>query len=192
MGEKRDTTPSGDDADLEREIRAGRKFSLSEAIGRAAGGGVMKGASPVGRNRQAELVIEECLRCHLTDAGGVLGRVVLRHVAVSDPLLGDHDDPVLALADYVRRVVGSEPLLQEVVRDADVDWCGCSKSDPISNDRERSPIPTIPTRSNQFVSLCASCWRSWTARSGSSRTSFLLTYRLIFEESAPTNGALSL
>ena len=35
------------DIELEREIRRDRKFALSEAIGRSAGPGAMKGASPV-------------------------------------------------------------------------------------------------------------------------------------------------
>ena len=39
--------PSPDaDAELEREIRNERKFSLSEAIGRLAGPGALKGVSP--------------------------------------------------------------------------------------------------------------------------------------------------
>src|SRR5262249_42832164 len=122
MREERETTPSGEDADLEREIRAGRKFSLSEAIGRMAGGGLMKGASPVSRNRQAEPAIGDYLRRHLTDAGTVLGNVLLRRVGVSEPLLGDHDEPLLVLADYVRRVLGSEHLLQDLVREVDVEW----------------------------------------------------------------------
>ena len=41
--------PPGSDtaADVETEIRRGRKFSLSDAIGRLGGGGMLKGASPV-------------------------------------------------------------------------------------------------------------------------------------------------
>ena len=40
--------PSTDaDAKLQREIRADRKFTLEEAIGRLAGPGAMKGASPI-------------------------------------------------------------------------------------------------------------------------------------------------
>ena len=42
MSDDREPAPADENADLEREIRAGRKFSLSEAIGRMAGGGVMK------------------------------------------------------------------------------------------------------------------------------------------------------
>ena len=126
MSESRDTPPAGESADpereIERQIRADRKFTLSEAIGRMAGGGLMKGASPVARKRQAELAIEDYLRRHLTDAGGVLGSVLRRHVGESDVLLCDDDQPLAVLADYIRRVVGSEYLLQDLVREADVEW----------------------------------------------------------------------
>ena len=54
----RERSPESD-ADLEREIRAQRKFSLAEAIGRMAGPGMMKGVSPVTRKRQAEAAIED-------------------------------------------------------------------------------------------------------------------------------------
>ena len=65
----RETTMSDDpqpdktqaDADLERAVRAERKFSLAEAIGRMAGPGAMKGASPVTRKRQAEAELQEYL-----------------------------------------------------------------------------------------------------------------------------------
>ena len=46
------------DAELEREIRQGRTFTLEEAIGRLAGPGAMKGESPIARMKQAEIEIE--------------------------------------------------------------------------------------------------------------------------------------
>ena len=49
MSDNKDTQRSEADAELEREIRKGRKFSLDEAIGRMAGPGAMKGVSPVTR-----------------------------------------------------------------------------------------------------------------------------------------------
>lgn len=110
------------DAELEREIRADRKFSLSEAIGRMAGGGLLKGVSPVSPKRQAEELIEDFLRHHLTDAGGVLVPVLLRQVGQSDRLLADFDKPLTVLADFARLVIGSEYRLQELVREADVEW----------------------------------------------------------------------
>src|SRR5262249_36911353 len=69
------------DAQLQREIRAERKFSLSEAIGRLAGPGAMKGASPVDRRQQAAAEIEEYLGGHMADSAGILHGVLLRQVA---------------------------------------------------------------------------------------------------------------
>jgi hypothetical protein len=43
MREKQPDRSTEADANLQREIRAGRKFTLSEAIGRSAGPGMMKG-----------------------------------------------------------------------------------------------------------------------------------------------------
>jgi hypothetical protein len=53
------------DADLQRGIRAGREFTLAEAIGRLAGPGSMKGASPVSGKEQAVAEIQEYLNIHL-------------------------------------------------------------------------------------------------------------------------------
>ena len=93
--------PDREHEDLEREIRAGRAFSLSEAIGRMAGGGMMKGGSPVTRQRQAEIAIEDYLLHHLNEAGGVLGRVLLRQVRASERLLADYDRPLVALSSGI-------------------------------------------------------------------------------------------
>src|SRR5262249_36110758 len=79
------------DAEREREIRAERKFSLSEDVGRMAGPGMMKGVSPVTRKEQAAAEIQEYLSRHLADAGGVLSGVLLCRVAESDLLLGALD-----------------------------------------------------------------------------------------------------
>ena len=110
------------DAELEREIRAERKFSLAEAIGRLAGPGMMKGVSPVTRKQQAEAAIQEYLGRNLADAAGALPGVLLRQVSESELLLDNLDLPLVVLAGYVRSVLGSEYLLKELVREADVEW----------------------------------------------------------------------
>jgi len=110
------------DAELEREIRAERKFTLSEAIGRLAGPGMMKGVSPVTRKRQAEAAIQEYLLHNLTDTGGVLVTVLLRRVGEGDLLLGDYDHPLAVLGGYVRQVLGSDYHLRDLVREADAEW----------------------------------------------------------------------
>jgi hypothetical protein len=110
------------DARLEREIRRDRKFSLSEAIGRLAGPGIMKGASPVARREQAAAEIEYYLRAHLSDSAGVLRVPLLRRVAGSDLLLNNLNQPLVVLAACVQRILDSEYHLKELVREADVEW----------------------------------------------------------------------
>jgi hypothetical protein len=122
MSDNQNKQRSESDAELEREIRQGRKFTLEEAIGRMAGPGAMKGASPVTRLQQAASEIQEYLDQHLPDAAGVLSVVLLRQVKESDLLLKGSDRPLVALAGYVQHVLGSEYALKELVREADVEW----------------------------------------------------------------------
>jgi hypothetical protein len=122
MSNNQDAQRSEADAELEREIREGRKFTLAEAIGRLAGPGAMKGESPVARMEQAEIEIGCWLRCHLADAGGALQVVLHRQVKGSELLLNNFDQPLVVLAGYCRRVLVSDYLLEELVRDADIEW----------------------------------------------------------------------
>src|SRR5262245_47480374 len=108
------------DAELEREIRKDRKFTLAEAIGRMAGPGAMKGQSPVTRKQQAEAEIETWLRRNVTAAEGALQVVMLRHIKRSKILLENFDNPLAVLATYCQRVLESDHFLTELVRDADI------------------------------------------------------------------------
>src|SRR5262249_48589620 len=110
------------DAELEREVRKGREFTLEEAIGRMAGPGAMKGESPVARLQQAEIEIATWLRGHLEDAGGALRFVLHRDVKASDLLFNDFDQPLVVLARYCQQVLESNYLLEGLVRDADIEW----------------------------------------------------------------------
>src|SRR5262245_21944775 len=100
MSENPDKPCSEADAQLEREVRAERKFTVAEAIGRLAGPGSMKGASPVTRKQQAESEIETWLRQHLADAGGALPAVLLRRISASEQLLNNLDQPLVVLLTY--------------------------------------------------------------------------------------------
>src|SRR5262245_39952089 len=122
MGDDQPQRPALSDADLEREIREGRKFSLAEAIGRLAGPGMMKGVSPATRKQQAEAQIESYLDRHLNSPAGALSVVMLRHVKESELLLNNLDQPLVVLAACCQRVLDSEFLLQELVRESDVEW----------------------------------------------------------------------
>jgi hypothetical protein len=110
------------DAELEREIRDGRKFSLADAIGRLAGPGMMKGVSPATRKQQAEAEIESYLERNLMSPAGALSTVLFRQVRESDLLLNNLDQPLIVLASCVQRVLESDYRLSELVRESDVEW----------------------------------------------------------------------
>src|SRR4051812_17651418 len=122
MADNQDKTRTEADSVLEREIRDGRKFTLEEAVARMAGPGAMKGVSPVQRMRQSEIEIESWLRCHLFDGGGAMETVLNRHVRGSEVLLNGFDQPLVVLARCCRRLLDSDYLLKELVRDADTEW----------------------------------------------------------------------
>jgi hypothetical protein len=116
--------PPGADstADVEREIRRGRKFSVSDAIGRLGGSGMLKGESPVPPIEQTEAAIANYLEAHLDDPGGVLAQVLTRNVRTSEILSENFDRPAVVLAGFVNQVLNSEMLLKEIVREADFEW----------------------------------------------------------------------
>jgi hypothetical protein len=122
MSDERPKPRSQADADLEREIREGRKFTLAEAIGRLAGPGMMKGVSPATRKQQAEAQIETYLDRNLNTAAGALSAVLLRQVKESELLLNNLDQPLVVLAACVQRFFDSDYLLEELVRESDVEW----------------------------------------------------------------------
>src|SRR3954454_6750395 len=114
MSDDQDKLRSQADAELEREIRKGHKFTMAEAIGRLAGPGAMKGESPVARLQQAEVEIEYWLRGHLADAGGTLQVVLHRDVKASGLLINNIDQPLVVLAVYCQRVLDSDYILGEL------------------------------------------------------------------------------
>src|SRR5262245_42679542 len=107
MSDEQTKPRSQADADLEREIREGRKFSLAEAIGRLAGPGIMKGVSPASYTQQAAAKIESYLDSNLRSAGGALSVVLLRQVKQCDLLLANPEQPLVVLGAYIQRVLDS-------------------------------------------------------------------------------------
>src|SRR5215472_17937147 len=105
MSDNKDTKRSEADAELEREIRKGREFSLAEAIGRMAGPGAMKGVSPVTRKQQAPVEIENWLRRHMPPGNGELQVVLLRFMNGSEFLLDNFEQPLVVLAACCQRVL---------------------------------------------------------------------------------------
>ena len=138
--------PPGADsaADVEREIRRGRTFSLSDALGRLGGSGMLKGASPVPPIEQTEAAIANYLRAHLDDPGGVLVQLVTRNVKTSEILIEHFDQPAVVLARYVNQVLNSEDLLKDLVREADVEWGRTLGERPHFEREGRPPDPDDP------------------------------------------------
>jgi hypothetical protein len=122
MGNDQQKHQADSEAKVEEEIRKGRKFSATEAIGRLAGPGAMKGASPVSRVQQAETEIGGWLRSNVADSSGALQLLLHRNLKGSELLLANLDQPLRALAGYCRKLLDSDHLLEEFVREADVEW----------------------------------------------------------------------
>lgn len=126
------------DAEIEREVRQGRKLGAKDLLARMAGPGAMKGASPVSPVQQAETEIGNWLRVNATGEGSALQAVLHRNLKGSALLLDNIDRPLVALASYCERVLGSEELIKELVREADVEW-GRKMDERPHFDREGSP-----------------------------------------------------
>jgi hypothetical protein len=122
MGDKQEKQRSEADAELQREILEGRKFTLEEAVARMVGPGGMKGESPATRMQQAQAELRTWLRSHLADGGGALEVVLHRRVLGSELLLNNLDQPLVVLAGYCQRILDSDHQLEDLVRDADIEW----------------------------------------------------------------------
>lgn len=154
MGERaKKHDPALDKAAIEREILAGRKFSVADAIGRLGGKDLMKGASPVTRKRQAELEMKHALRAHLSDAEGALRLVLLRRVTESGALLeGGYKDPIGNLVRYVDRLCGSDVALKALVREVDMEWGRANDTRPHFEKEGQTTHPDDPYTSESVRS----------------------------------------
>lgn len=132
------------DRELEREIRAGRSFTMAEALGRLAGPGGTKGASPVNRLQQAQVEVAELVRRHLDDPDGALAIALAREVGEGGILLAGMDDPPRALRAHLDQLIASPPLLAELVRMADMEWGQTMGERPFFEIEGRPPHPHDP------------------------------------------------
>jgi hypothetical protein len=123
MGSEDTPDREAEDIDLQHDMLWGRKFSLTEAISRLAGGGLLKGDSPVPGKKQAEFKVERYLEQHLIDSAGALEAVLLRRVRNSEIFLQrGHEKPLTTLAVMTEHILRSEQLLQDFVTEVDREW----------------------------------------------------------------------
>jgi hypothetical protein len=139
-----DKRPSEAEADIEREIRLARKLTAKDLLAHMAGPGALKGASPVSRVVQAETEIGTWLGNHLRDTSGALRVVLHRHLRGSDMLLNNLDHPLVALADYCRRLVAADYLLKDIVSEADIEWARAMDERPHFEREGAPPHPDDP------------------------------------------------
>jgi hypothetical protein len=144
MSDDQDKQRSETDAELEREIRQGRKFTAKEAMGRMIGPGTMKGGSAVPRVQEVETGIGTWLRSNLTDSTGALQTLLQRQLRGSELLLSNLDQPLLALANYCQQALASDYQLEELVREADVEWGRRMDERPHFNREGSPPHPDDP------------------------------------------------
>lgn len=160
MGDERRAPPSDADRDLECEVREHRPFSMAEALGRLAGPGGMKGASPISRLQQAQAQASESVRAHLPDPVGVLAGILIREVSNSPELLEHLDEPLAGVASHVRQLLASAEMLAELVRMTDMEWGRVMDERPFfeSDGRAANPddpytLTSVETALNRFLAV---------------------------------------
>ena len=109
-------------AEIEREIRLGRKLGPQDLLAQMAGPGALKGASPISPVLQAETEVGTWLGSNLADVDGALRVVLHRHLKGSALLLDNLERPLVALTAYLQQLLATEHLLREIVSEADVEW----------------------------------------------------------------------
>jgi hypothetical protein len=152
MADDRDRQQS-DEAEFERKLREGRKFTPQEAMARMAGPGAMKGASPISPAQQAETEIGTWLRSNVTDPAGALQLLLHRQLRDSQLLHENIEQPLAALASHCRQLLASDFLLKELVREADVEWGRRMEERPLFDKEGAPPDPGDPYTADSVRSV---------------------------------------
>ena len=117
-----DKEKQGKNEAIQREILAGRKFSLAEAIGRD-GGDFLKGESPVPKLVQATTEINTFIAINLQDSSGALQAVLQTWISTDEAGVSKNlDSPLTALKQMLDNIIDNSELLYELVRQVDFQW----------------------------------------------------------------------
>ena len=101
--------------DIEREIRADRKFSLAEAIGRE-GGSFMKGESAIPRPLRAANEIKQFITTSSPEPAGVLASELTLWATADVRVSRQLDTPLVALAQIVNSLLAEPTVFYEFAR----------------------------------------------------------------------------
>ena len=126
---------------IQREILAGRKFSLAEAIGRE-GGDFLKGESPVPKLVQATTEIKTFIAINLQDSSGALQAVLQTWISTDEAGVSRNlDSPLQALKQMLDKIVDNSELLYELVRQVDFEWGKMYDERPYFQSPGQTPHP---------------------------------------------------
>lgn len=100
---------------LQAEIRAERKFSLAEAIGRESGS-FMKGESAIPRPVKAANEIKQFIATHSPDPSGVLATELTNWCIADIRLSRQLETPLVALAQIVESLLNEPTTFYEFAR----------------------------------------------------------------------------
>ncbi len=101
--------------DLQREIRAERKFSLAEAIGRE-GGSFMKGESAIPRPLRARTELDRFITAYLHEPTGALATTLYTWASDDIRVSRQLDTPLVALAQILESLLAEPTTFSEFAR----------------------------------------------------------------------------
>ncbi len=131
--------PSADE--VQREMHAQQKFSIATAIGRA-GGGLMKGESPISQQEQTITVLTQWIDQRTSDPSGALKSILRRRVRSNELLLANHlQQPLNALQEMINTILASDYAIEEFVRQVDVRWGELYQERPLFQRTGQAPDP---------------------------------------------------
>jgi hypothetical protein len=131
--------------EITRDIRAHRGFTLAGALGGADGGGHLDGASPIAARQQFAYAVAQWLEGAADDTEGSLRQVLAREITGRDDLIGaDPDHPQVAVAAWLREVLGHRARLRDLVREVDAEWGRRQAELPRFDEDGQPPAPDDP------------------------------------------------
>jgi hypothetical protein len=117
-------------------------FTLASAIGKTAGSGMLKGASPIPRITQATTALIQFTDAHTPDPSGALKSLLRRRIQASTDQLAKHlDTPLRALPEILAPMMTHPHALHEFVRQVDMRWGEMYQERPHFQQPGQTPHP---------------------------------------------------
>lgn len=125
---------------VQKEIRAGRKFSIAEAIGRE-GSSFMKGESAIPRPLRAANEIKQFITAHSRGSAGVLADELYLWTTADIRVSRQLDTPLVALAQVVESLLNEPTIFYEFARQVAIAEARLTGDRPYFQQPNQSPHP---------------------------------------------------